>query len=117
MLEVEGKLLEVLPAQTGEGRNGPWRKQQFVIETPGQYPKKICLVVWGDKLNLSQFQPGEQLKVGIDLSSRENNGRWYTDVKAWKIDRAGADVGGAHIDPPAPESFSDLPPDGDNLPF
>lgn len=118
MLEVEGKLIQVMDPQTGQGKNGPWRKQQFVIETPGEYPRQICLVIWGDKINLEQFQVGEPIKAGIDIASREYNGRWYTDVKAWKVERAGADTGSGPIDRPAPESFTDLPPEEqDDLPF
>ena len=43
--------MHVLAVQTGEGKNGTWKKQDFVIETDGQYPKKVCLTIWGDKFN------------------------------------------------------------------
>lgn len=119
MLEVEGKVVQILDPITGEGRNGPWRKQEIIIETQGQYPKKICLTVWGDKIDVSSLSEGTDIKAGIDIASREHNGRWYTDVKAWRIDVSGADAGGAAVDPPAPDTYSDLPPEqgGDDLPF
>ncbi len=119
MLELEGKIVQIMDPVTGEGRNGPWRKQEFVIETPGEYPKKVCLVVWGDKINLNEFQVGESIKAGIDIASREYNGRWYTDIKAWRIDRAGEGGQQGPVDRPAPDNFTDIPPevDGDDLPF
>jgi hypothetical protein len=89
-LEINGKLVKVMEQVTGEGRNGGWVKQEFVIETFDQYPKKICCAVWGDKTEqLRRFQPGDDVKVSINLESREYNERWFTEVRAWKLDPAG----------------------------
>ena len=88
-LEITGKLIAKLPLQSGTSSKGnTWQKQEFVIETGDQYPKKICSNLWGDKADqLNQFNIGDDIKVSFDLESREFNGRWYTDVKAWKIER------------------------------
>lgn len=70
----------------GTSARGNWKKQEFVIETAEQYPKKICLSVWGDKVDsLKQFKPGANVTASINLESREFNGRWYTDVRAWRL--------------------------------
>lgn len=84
-MEVQGKVIHVLPQQTGEGKNGTWRKNRFVIETEGQYPKKVCVDVWGDKFDNMPVQLGSMVTASIDVESREYNGNWYTDVKAWKV--------------------------------
>ena len=84
------KLIQVLPIQTGTGKNGQWKKQDIIVETEGQYPKKICISIWGDKIDEKQLQTGNNFKIDFDVESREFNGRWYTDVKAWKIELAGA---------------------------
>jgi hypothetical protein len=88
-MELKAKLVQSLPLQTGTGKNGEWKKQDIIVETEGQYPKKVCISVWGDKINTSQLQPGKLLNISFDVESREYNGRWYTDVKAWKIEAAG----------------------------
>lgn len=80
------KLIQMLPLQSGTGKNGEWKKQDIVVETEGQYPKKICFSTRADKINLNQFQVGNFLKIDFDIESREYNGRWYTDLKAWKIE-------------------------------
>jgi hypothetical protein len=80
---------QILPA---ESANGPWRKQEYILETEGQYPKKICFMVWSDKIDEFAIKEGENLVVSIDLESREYDGRWHTDVKAWKVTRAGAET-------------------------
>jgi hypothetical protein len=85
-MDIKGRVLQLLPLQTGEGKNGTWKKQDFVIETDGQYPKKVCISAWGDKINESALKVGNEVNVSFDIESREYNGRWYTDVKAWKID-------------------------------
>lgn len=89
-MELKGKLIQLLPLQTGTGKNGEWKKQDVIVETEGQYPKKVCISIWGDKINTSQLQIGKLLNISFDIESREYNGRWYTDVKAWRIEAASA---------------------------
>lgn len=88
-MQLTAKLIQLLPLQTGVGKNGEWEKQDIILETPGQYPKKVCVSVWGDKINDAHLQVGNQLIVDFDVESREFNGKWYTDLKAWKIEVQG----------------------------
>ena len=88
-MKIEGQVVQVLEEQSGESRNGPWRKQEFILETSGEYSKQICIVQWGENIDEFGIQEGERLTAHIDIQSREYNGRWYTDVKAWKIERDG----------------------------
>lgn len=85
-MQITAKLTQLLPIQTGTGKNGEWKKQDIIVETEGQYPKKICVSIWGDKINEGQLQIGNELKIDFDIESRDYNGRWYTDIKAWKIE-------------------------------
>jgi len=89
-MQLTAKLIQLLPLQSGTGKNGQWKKQDIIVETDATYPKKICVSIWGDKIDASQLQLGNQLKIDFDVESREFNGRWYTDVKAWKIETLGA---------------------------
>jgi hypothetical protein len=89
-MQLTAKLVQVLPLQTGTGRNGEWKKQDIIVETEGQYPKKVCISIWGDKINSAQLQVGAMLNISFDVESREYNGRWYTDVKAWRVEPASA---------------------------
>lgn len=88
-MEINGKIIELLPEKSGQSANGAWRKQEYILETNSQYPKKICFMAWGEKIDQSAIKQGENLVVSVDLESREYNGRWYTDVKAWKASRDG----------------------------
>lgn len=89
-MEITGKLIQKLPVQSGVSSTGNnWSKAEFVIETIEQYPKKVCANLWGERAKaLDQFQLGSLITVSFDLESREYNGRWYTDVKAWKVEAA-----------------------------
>lgn len=115
-MQLTAKLVQLLPLQTGTGKNGQWKKQDIIVETSGQYPKKICVSVWGDKIDEKKLKPGHMLKIDIDIESREYNSRWYTDVKAWKIEIAGGgmeDSSPRDIPPPDVDmSYSD-----DDAPF
>ena len=86
-MELSGKIIQLLPEKSGESARGPWRKQEYILETEGQYPKTVCFMAWSDKIDEFAIKEGENLVVSIDLESREYNGRWYTDVKAWKVER------------------------------
>lgn len=114
-MQLSAKLVQLLPLQTGTGKNGQWKKQDIIVETESQYPKKICVSVWGDKIDSSQLQPGTLLKIDFDVESREYNGRWYTDIKAWKIETASA-ASVANVDSPAKMS-PDAASKDDDLPF
>jgi hypothetical protein len=85
-MQVTAKLIQLLPLQTGTGKNGEWKKQDIIVETGEKFPKKICVSVWGDKIDAKKLKPGNMLKIDFDVESREYNSRWYTDVKAWKIE-------------------------------
>ena len=87
-MQLTAKLTQLLPIQIGTGKNGEWKKQDIIVETDGQYPKKVCISIWGDKNNEGQLQIGNLLQIDFDIESREYNGRWYTDIKAWKIEVA-----------------------------
>ena len=91
-LELEGRIARKLNVQTGTSTRGAWSKQEFVIEyQEGNFPSQICMNVWGeDKVrDLEKYQVGDKVKISFNLSSREYNGRWYTDVRAWRIEPAG----------------------------
>jgi hypothetical protein len=85
-MQLTATLAQLLPLQIGESKNGTWRKQDIIVETDGQYPKKICVSIWGDKINENQLQIGNVLTISYELESREYNSKWYTDIKAWKIE-------------------------------
>jgi hypothetical protein len=117
-MQLKAKLIECLPLQTGTSKNGEWKKQDIIVETDAQYPKKICISIWGDKINNEILQVGKELVVDFDIESRPYNNRWYTDIKAWKIEVAEADkVDERKI--PQPENFdqTQLEEEEDDLPF
>ena len=92
-LELEGRITHKLNVQTGTSARGAWSKQEFIFEyQEGNFPSQICMNVWGeDKVrDLDKYQVGDKVKISFNLSSREYNGRWYTDVRAWRIEPAGA---------------------------
>ena len=92
-MELEGRIARKLNVQTGTSARGAWAKQEFVLEyQEGSFPSQVCMNVWGDEKvkELDKYQVGDKVKVSFNLSSREYNGRWYTDVRAWRIEPANA---------------------------
>ena len=129
-MEITGKVVRLGGLTEGTSARGPWRKQDLIIETDEQYPKTVCLTCWTNQIEeIQSMTPGQLIKAQIDISSREFNGKWYTDVRVWRFDPVTAAPAtatqqpaaqAAHPTPPAggPEEF--FGPDsnnGDDLPF
>lgn len=118
-MEISGRLVQTLPTQSGMGKNGEWKKCSFVIETADKFPKKICIIAWKDLVDqVQQISIGTELKVSFDVESREYNGKWYTDVKAWKVVANGGGQSSMGGGGEAPMPSSEPPGmDTDDLPF
>ena len=91
-MEITGKIIAVLPANSGtSARTGnPWMSQTYVIETQGQYPKKLAFDVFGEE-RIKQFniQQGEELTVRFDFDAHEYNGRWFNQIRAFNVEKIG----------------------------
>jgi hypothetical protein len=118
-LEINGKVVVILPEQSGQGKNGTWVKQEFVIETEDQFPKKACFSVWGDKISeIKNLKPLENVTVGFNIESREFNNKWYTDLRAWKISKSSGKQADISTDlPPISEEDIPIEDQGNDLPF
>lgn len=88
-MEIEGKIIVVLPAREGVSARGTqWKSQDYVIETHEAYPKKCCFNVFGaDKIQMFNIQSGEELRVSFDIDAREYQGKWFNSLRAWKVER------------------------------
>ncbi|MHB9055378.1 MAG: DUF3127 domain-containing protein [Paludibacteraceae bacterium] len=84
-MEISGKIIAVLPQQSGQGKNGQWRSQDYVLETGDQYPKKVCFNLFNDKIDKFPIAINDAVTISFDIESREYNGRWYTTVRAWNV--------------------------------
>ncbi len=123
-MELSGKMTDVLEEQTGQGKNGMWKKRGFIVETDDRYPKKVHFSAWGDIADqVKNLNPGGPIRVSFELESREYNGKWYTDAKAFKIDGA---AGGAATTAPVsmntgtkttPQTVDLAPISDDEMPF
>jgi hypothetical protein len=94
IMEIKGKIIAVLPAQSGvSARTGnPWMKQEYVMESQdNKFPRKICFQIFGEeRIAQAAIQQGEELTVHIDIDSQEYQGRWFTRINAWKVERGSA---------------------------
>ena len=129
-LELEGRIASKLAKQNGQSAKGPWVKQDFILEfQDGNYTSEVCFTSFGnDKVaELDRFQAGDQVKVSFNIRAREFNGRWYNDVRVWRISPVGHDAPAAFPAPdygtqpqqaPAP-SLDDIPAEDESndLPF
>ena len=102
-MEVVGKIIQVLPAQEGVGRNGnPWKVQPYVLETLDQYPRKVHFEVFGeDRIRMNPCAIDQLVTVSFDIESREFNGRWYTSIRAYRIVQGDVTQGAAALVAPA----------------
>ena len=120
-LIIKGKIVHILNPESGVSRAGnEWKKQEFVIETEEQFPRKVCFTLFNDKTSLvDELANGQEVEVSFNIESREYNGKWFHNINAWKIDKA-EDIPLAE---PTPEfRLEDIPPEPEgsepgDLPF
>ena len=96
-MELTGKIIAILDPRGGvSNRTGnTWKSQEYVIEVPGQYPRRCVFTVFGeDRLTQFNIQMGEELTVSFDIDAHEYNGRWFNDIRAYNVVRGVAPVAG-----------------------
>jgi hypothetical protein len=103
-MEISGKIIAVLAEQGGTSKNGnEWKKQEYVLETHDQFSRKVCFQIFGaDRIAQAAIQLGEEVTVSVDIESREYQGRWFTNINAWKVDRTAS---GTSYPPASPDSL------------
>ena len=112
-MEISGKIIAVLPLQSGQGKNGLWRSQDYVLETADQYPKKVCFNLFNDKIDKFTIALDDTVTISFDIESREYTGRWYTSIRAWNVKKEDAANANNTVSQPGISSF----PPASSAPF
>ena len=85
-MNIQGKFVKLGTLTEGTSARGAWRKQELIILTEEQYPKQVCLTCWGDTIDaIANLTDGDRVSANISIESREFNGKWYTDVRAFSV--------------------------------
>ena len=127
-MELTGKIIAVMEPRGGvSARTGnTWKTQEYVLEIPGQYPKRCLFNVFGeDRINQFNIQNGDELTIQFDIDAREYNGRWFNDIRAYNVIRGQQPVPGVQPVAAPSEATSPFPPAqepasegaSDDLPF
>jgi hypothetical protein len=102
-MEFEGVVYKILPATQGTSARGEWKKQEVIFELPQEFSRKICVIFFNKESDVARLKEGATYTVSVNIESREFNGRWYTDVRAWRIQKV-------QPEQPAAAPIPDLPP-------
>lgn len=89
-MEIRGKIISISDKISGTSKKTgePWSRQDYVIETIEQYPKRCCFSVLSEKrINAFDIKLDEMLNVHFAIDARFYDGRWYNEIVAWRVDR------------------------------
>ena len=117
-MELTGRIIAVLQANSGvSNRTGnPWMSQEYVIEVPGQYPRKCVFRLFGeDRIKQFNIQNGEDITVQFDIDAHEYNGRWFNEIRAYNIIRGQVAAAANQVASPFPPAQGQ--PDAATSPF
>ena len=85
-MELQGKVIAVLPEKTGTNARGEWKVQEYVVETHDQYPRKMVFSVFGaDRISRFNIQLGQEVTVSFDIDAHEYQGRWFNSIRAFDV--------------------------------
>ena len=84
-MEFEGVVYKIMPVTRGTSARGEWQRQDVVFEVPSEFSRKICVTFFNKESDVAKLHEGETYVVSVNVESREYNGRWYTDVRAWRV--------------------------------
>ena len=105
-MEFEGVVYKIMPATTGTSARGDWQRQEVIFEIPSEFSRKVCVIFFNRPSDVASLKEGKTYTVSINIESREYNGRWYTDVRAWRVQPKQEEV-------VASQPMPDMPPLGD----
>ena len=115
-MEFEGIVFKKLPATSGTSARGEWHRQDVVFEVVSQspYPRKACVTFFNKQDEVARLVVGAKYIVSFDIESREFKERWYTDLRAWKVEpKEAAQVAQAaeapQVDVPMPTAEPSMP--------
>ncbi len=88
--EIVGKLYKKFPA---ESKSPTFQAREFVLEfAEGNYPQLIKFQLTQDRCQLLEnYEEGEEIKVHFDLNGREWQGKFFTNLTCWRIEKSGAE--------------------------
>ncbi|MCI4650794.1 DUF3127 domain-containing protein [Phaeodactylibacter sp.] len=103
--EVEGKLHKKYET---EQKTDSFQAREFVIETEGNYPQFVKFQLVQDRCALlDPFEEGQMIKVHFDLRGREWNGKYFTNLNAWRLEQGGANAAPTAAPQSADSGFPD----------
>ena len=105
-MEFEGIVWKKLPATSGVSARGEWQRQDVIFEMPQEFNLKVCVTFFNKPTDAESLREGQAYIVSVNVESREFNGRWYTDVRAWRVQPKQAESAVA-------DAMPDMPPFGD----
>ena len=85
-LDIIGKLHKIFDV---EQKTESFKAREFVIETSGEYPQFVKFQATQERCAMvDTFKEGDMIKVHFDLRGREWQGKYFTNINAWKIEAA-----------------------------
>ena len=105
-MEFEAVVYKILPPTKGVSARGEWQRQEVIFEMPQEFSRKVCVTFFNKESEVARLKEGAAYTVSVNIESREYNGRWYTDVRAWRVQPKQEAV-------PAQAPTPEMPPLGD----
>ncbi|MTB50512.1 DUF3127 domain-containing protein [Lewinella sp. W8] len=108
--EITGTLVKKYETET---KGESFRVRDFVIKANdgGQYDNFVKFQCTQDRTAIvDDLNEGDEIKVHFDLRGREWQGRYFTNLNAWRVENISASSG---VSTSSEETFNDFPSAGD----
>lgn len=107
-MEFEGTVYRIMPITKGTSARGDWQRQDVIFDYSdgGNFTRKMCVTFFNRPDDVAKLREGARYQVSVNIDAREYNGRWFTDIRAWRLQP----VVEQETAPQAAPTMPDLPP-------
>jgi hypothetical protein len=91
-MEFSGRILRVFPTSSGTNQQGnTWKRQEFIFEyferPEDRYCDRVLLSIMNERIDTFDIHEGDEVRIGFGHNVREWNGKWYNEMRVYRLEK------------------------------
>ena len=91
-MEYSGRISRIFPTSSGTNQQGnTWKRQEFIFEyferPEDRYCDRVLLSIMNERIDTFDIHEGDEVKIGFSHNVREWNGKWYNEMRVYRLEK------------------------------